>query len=678
MYLIKKEKLNLKIRNNHTYAFEIPENGVYLIEIIASAKSWWQNLTSFKSFFQDDDLTVKIDEYEFSKLNGKKGLFDGEAAWNGNNLKGLSKTDIFLINLEKGNHTLLFSSDKNPILESIALFKIDKDEIDYVSEDNNPTQDGDRRQWITIIPVNLSIKNLNIKAGAKKYPKDDDDIKLIIDGNIQKNESDKSHKNWFWCGRILNGQDKEFNQELNLTRGLHYVELWADKMPALRNIEILINREDESENNYIDKDEIWWVNHKEMKGYDYKGIFNNEDYNRYDDLIKKAVAYWNRIFFSGTFSPQEPLDPNLVKAIIFQESQVGYDKNSNGDVNIMQVGNYGDSSLDVLNGKGENVEYEIKNGKVWKVNYEGEAKVEKIYDSIYWGTRWLYHKAQWIGDDNKKYWFPWNEAVKRYGPGTQEYVNNVFDIYTRGIDNRNKPSLKLWTIFFILLVSVSLFSFFGFSNRSIKAAVINTMDSYERAYTENVEIKICDRDRSLFMAVIEQKKDWSEQIKIGKFVKGKIKWMEMSNLPKEQSVLSAKFVNLAGFSNPMVEVYGETHAGHGDFYLYEVKNDQLKLLLRNQAVDINNDIRWSPDNYEKYGYRNCGEFFFGGKLSSSYENLNEDGVVDVILRGTKEIICDKEVEKNSENPEYSEIKVASVPVKKIFLWDKNNSTYLAE
>ncbi|MBU3965006.1 hypothetical protein KJ575_05115, partial [Patescibacteria group bacterium] len=111
MNLLKKENLNLAVKNNFNYTFEIPENGIYLIEIIASAKSWWQNLKNLKSFFNDDDLAVKIDDVDFPKLNGKKGLFDGEAAWNGNNLKGLAKTGIFLINFKKGNHTLYFLAD---------------------------------------------------------------------------------------------------------------------------------------------------------------------------------------------------------------------------------------------------------------------------------------------------------------------------------------------------------------------------------------------------------------------------------------------------------------------------------------------------------------------------------------------------------------------------------------
>ncbi len=243
MRQIKKENLNLKIQDNYSYTFEIQETGTYFIEIIASAKSWWQNIKSLKSFFQDDDLTVKIDNIEFPKLNGKKGLFDGEAAWNGNNLKGLSKTNIFLINLNKSAHRLNFLSDKNPILESIALYKIDETEINYIPEKNNPAQDGNRRQWMTIIPVNVPIKKLNIKANAKNYPekKDDDDIKLIIDGNIQKNETEKSHKNWFWCGRVSNGQEKGFNQELNFESGLHYIELWADGVPEIKSVRIIIN-----------------------------------------------------------------------------------------------------------------------------------------------------------------------------------------------------------------------------------------------------------------------------------------------------------------------------------------------------------------------------------------------------------------------------------------------------
>lgn len=674
MDLIKKDKLGQSVKNIYDYSFEISEKGLYLIEIVGSAKSWWQNTASFKSFFQDDDLAVKIDGIEFPKLNGKAGIFDSEVAWNGNNLKGLSKTNLFIINLDGGNHALNFLADKNPTIESIAIFKINEEGINYIPLENNPAQDGNRRQWMAIIPMNLSVKSINIKAGAKNYQgnKDDDDIKLIINGNIQKNESDKYHKNWFWCGKILNGQSKEFNRELNLEKGLLYIELWADRMPVLENIKITVDREPE-ENKYKNRDLAWWENRKEIKGYIHKGVLNDEDYNHYDDLIKKAVARWNEEFFSDIYPPDEPLDPNLVKAIIFQESRVGYDKKNNGDINVMQVGNYGDLSLEVLNGKSEKTEYELKNGNLWAVDYGGEANVENIYNSIYWGVRWLYHRAQWIGDNGEKHWFSWKDAVKRYGPGTQKYIDNIWNIYLQGVDIRNDPPIKLWVIALLIFISIPFFSFSSSFNRSMKSAVFDTINPRDRAYTKNIEIKRYSSNSSLFLAIIEREKDWSEDFKAGAYKDGKVEWLQAEDMPTEQAILKAKFVSLKNFKNPIIEVYGETHAGHGAMYLYAVRDDQLELLLKTPAVDFNNDIRWSPDNYEKYGYGNCGEVFAGGRLASSYRDLNNDNVSDIVLSGTEEIICEKELKESFEK--YAEVKVASIPVKKVFLWDKNKNSY---
>ncbi|MBI5306352.1 hypothetical protein HZB04_02095, partial [Candidatus Wolfebacteria bacterium] len=82
MRLFKQEQFNKQLKEEFYYFFDIEESGLYLIKISASAKSWLQNLIKFISFFKDDDLTVKIDGAEFPKLNGKKGLFDGEVAWN--------------------------------------------------------------------------------------------------------------------------------------------------------------------------------------------------------------------------------------------------------------------------------------------------------------------------------------------------------------------------------------------------------------------------------------------------------------------------------------------------------------------------------------------------------------------------------------------------------------------
>src|SRR4030042_4233870 len=97
--------LPTQISKNSFYNFTIEESGLYLIEIIASCKNWRQN---WKCGFNDDDLAVKIDDIEFPKLNGKNGLLNGEAAWNGNNLKGSKKIGIFILKLESGEHKIDF------------------------------------------------------------------------------------------------------------------------------------------------------------------------------------------------------------------------------------------------------------------------------------------------------------------------------------------------------------------------------------------------------------------------------------------------------------------------------------------------------------------------------------------------------------------------------------------
>ncbi|MFH1030468.1 MAG: hypothetical protein V1770_04380, partial [bacterium] len=115
---------------------------------------------------------VKIDGIEFPKLDGKRGLFDGEAAWNGNNLKGLKKTGVFIMNLEKGLHKIEFVADQKPVIHGIEINKVDETQIEYIPKENNQAEDGNRRQWITIAMSDLPLQNLEISAKAEKREKD--------------------------------------------------------------------------------------------------------------------------------------------------------------------------------------------------------------------------------------------------------------------------------------------------------------------------------------------------------------------------------------------------------------------------------------------------------------------------------------------------------------------------
>jgi hypothetical protein len=456
MELIEQEIFNKDIEKSDEHKFTVDQNGLYLIEIIASAKDWKQNLiaTNFISFFRDDNLIVKIDDIEFPKLNGKKGLFDGEIAWNGNNLKGLSKTNVFALLLKKGEHTLFFESKQKPTLKSIKISLVEsKEKITYIPTENNQAEDGNRRQWISFALVNIKVNKLNIQARANTHKsEDDDDLKLIINGDIQKNNTDKAHKYWYWCGRVLNGKEKTFNKDLDPTNKKLYIELWADRRPHVRKIEIeFIEQLEESSS----------LPEVSAKTYAYTGVRGGQDYNRYDRQIEYWTNHWNQLFLNDKYPVEEPLDPSLVKAICYQESKLGY--YPGGEIDIMQVGDTGDPAIHILNNDGAirlpngepAVEYEIKDGKEWLVDYDGEAKVETIDDSLEWGIRWLYHVAQGITADGKRYWRPWKEAVFRYGPNTDEYTENVWNIYKNGLDKPKTGTIKLWSVL-LLLVIVSL------------------------------------------------------------------------------------------------------------------------------------------------------------------------------------------------------------------------------
>lgn len=653
MKLLHSQKINKEIKEEFFYSFETNE-GIYLIEVIAKAKSWWQNFKSFKSLFKDDDIILSLDNTEIFTSNSKNK--DVKAIWNGNELKGLSKTVLIAIVLKKGGHILRLKPNQNPSLESISIIELeetDNNTIVYSPLGNNPPEKGDRRPWINYVLQNLAIKGISVTASANKQGRDDEDIKLIIDGKVEGNENKNSHKDWYWCGKILKGSIATFQRQVNLEKEKHFIELLSDGSPSLKKIEVSVLSDNNNSNGEYP-----------IKLYEYKGVFGNEDYNRYDSIIAEVVAYWNNEFLKDTNPLNEALDPNLVKAIIYQESRVGYYKGENK--NIMQVGNPGDPSLKTL--RGEFKEYWIHNGE--KILLKYDAKVESAKDSINWGVRWLFHKAQGITNENKRYWKSWKEAVVGFGPPPASYAISVWNIYKKGIKKEKNGIIHLWSVALLALASLVFFDTSAAS--SLKNRVKNEFNIDQYEILENVEIKYNPTDKNYFLAQIEWAKDWVEELKVGRLQDEKIEWLDLKNPPEEQSILSAKFLKLKGFSNPIIEVYGMTHAGHGSLYFYEIKDNTLNLLFKTVAVDSNPDTRWAPDNYQKYGYSTRGEIFASDKLVSEYKDMNKDGVSDLILSGTKKIICE---EDKSLNHTY-EIQAGNVPIKKFFLWNQNKHAWI--
>jgi len=243
MILIKQEKIIKEVSGRYDWAFDLADDGLYLIEIIAGAKSWLQNLKSFKSFLNADNLALTLDEIEIS--TSKSNENNARAAWNGNELKGCMKTAVIAIRLKKGKHALNFNVKQKPFLKNISISLVEEpDKIIYIPTDNNPAEKASGRPWLSFVVINLSVWQISILAKAQKRGWDDDDIKLIIDGEVQKNDppvgGKSSHKDWYWCGKADNGTAKEFKKPLNFNHGFHYSDLYADETPFLEKIEVLL------------------------------------------------------------------------------------------------------------------------------------------------------------------------------------------------------------------------------------------------------------------------------------------------------------------------------------------------------------------------------------------------------------------------------------------------------
>lgn len=636
-----------KIDGKYEYKFAIDKDGLYSITIEATCQ-------------KRNDLRVGIDEIKLRELPAEDKIQDYKIppSWNGNELKGTPKTVVLILELLRGEHSLKFEAEgEAELLAEPKINFLERESLVAVLK-NIQSPKKNRQPWVTAVLINLPLKYLDISATCRKNFLDSDDLQLIIDGEIQKHPGSLWWgKKWLWQGRLSKGITETRRIYKKLDRGIHYIELWADVAPTIESFQLSLGAESMPE-------EL----PKNIKQYTYKGLNGNQDYNRYDEIICDVVEFWNKEFLNDKYPVEDALDHSLVKAMIYQESKTGYFPG--GETNIMQVGNHGDPSLLTLNG--ELTEYWMQNGEEKKLDYNGKANADTPRDSVYWGVRWLYHKAQGI-KGGKRYWRNWKEAVKLYGPLGEEYKENVWSIYTKGVDKPSpKTSIKLWSLALLIPIFMSLSNFFP--ENIVRMNILNQKNpDYDEI--KNAEVVFDREDNSLFFSVAEWEKDWWEQLKIGRLSNWKIEWLKMENLPDEQSILQAKFLRLEGFDNPIMEVYGRTHVGHGAFYLYKIENDKAELLLMSPAVDFNNDNRWLPENEEKYGYGTCGELYRDGKLVSHYEDINSDGITDVVLSGKKEVICEDQIEKEDGEWDFEYIKVAESEVRKVFLWDKGKGKF---
>lgn len=444
-----------KINKEFNYKFNVEKNSIYTVSIEASCKSG-----KLFGLFGGQDLRAEIDGIKLREIPDKKRsqYYNIPPTWNGTELKGLSKTVIFILQLSKGEHTINFIPKRGAEIHKepeVAIFDSKKPVIKNIQ-----AQEGNRRPWITVALVDLSLKTVDVAVSCEKRAQDSDDVKLIIDNKIQKNENKGWWaKNWHWRGSDLQGKTKDARFYPNLPKGIHYIELWADRTPTIESLSVNIGVPAKALDNKKEEDVV-------LRLYTCRGVSGKEDYNRYDNEIRAAVDYWNNQFLNDADPPKEPLDPNLVKAMIFVESRMGY--YPGGEVDVMQVGNPGDKTLKVLNGKSKKPEYWIHDNEEILLDYDGDANANSPKESIWWGVRWLHHKAQGITNSGKRYWVSWKEAMEGYGSQEKDHNDAIWSIYEKGVDTRENKSIRLWSFTFIALLFILLLNYGMFESQDVQ------------------------------------------------------------------------------------------------------------------------------------------------------------------------------------------------------------------
>lgn len=224
-------QLPKKITDVTTIPFSIDKSRLYSISITARCESAKQ------------DLRIEIDTLKLREIPTKdKPQYNNiPPAWNGTELKGLAKTIIFILKLNKGEHTLKFIPNQGAFIDEYKIEHI-SDSRNIQFNLNTQAEDGDRRPWLTFVLIDLSLKTITADVSVKWHFLDGDDVKLLIDNTVKTNSRSILHKNWIWSASILKkffGTDREektFTENLN--SGVHYIEFWADKTPIIHSVEL--------------------------------------------------------------------------------------------------------------------------------------------------------------------------------------------------------------------------------------------------------------------------------------------------------------------------------------------------------------------------------------------------------------------------------------------------------
>jgi len=285
------QKFNNEIDESFKHDFEVTGDSLYSIKIKASCKSG-----KFFGLFGGEDLRVEIDGLKLRELpaKDKPQYYNIPPAWNGTKLKGLFKTVIFVLELKEGKHEIKFIPKLGAVIDNEPSIVEIKNPNDIKFSLNEKAQDGNRRPWITLALIDLPLKMLDASAQCEKRKWDSDDVKLIIDGQVQKNESGNWWgRKWYWQGRRLKGDTEDRRFYLDLEKSNHYIEFWADRIPSLNEIWMYLGIAGEDgckkEEGDADKEKIYEDPIKIADEFNDKYVLKNAAFNDKDSMSENEI-----------------------------------------------------------------------------------------------------------------------------------------------------------------------------------------------------------------------------------------------------------------------------------------------------------------------------------------------------------------------------------------------------
>lgn len=428
-------------------SFTIDKSSIYLFEVTSSAKSWWQNTFLRRSFLQKDSLTIRLNNQNIISFQKKRKLL-ADDLWNGNILQGSNQTVYVFAFLESGLHSFSFLIHGKPFLAHLKLYLLNDQTFELK---DLKSEKRERTPWfVFLFHQTIALTSLSITAKVDTSKDDDDDLQLKIDDETVSNQDVNAHKEWYWCGKILKGATKIFRKEFSDSDSPNRIDIVADGMPVV---------------------DVFTFEYKSLlknlkQPRLYKLGSNGEDYNKYDSLIRKVVHHWNNEFLKKEQPIPNPLEPDLVKALAYVESRIGYGSNTvdyPAYPDIMQVGDPRNPALHTLQAEKGFKEREWDDAKKTStiMIFDKSIEIKEPRDSLYWGVRWLYHKAQYIQDNQRK-WKTWEKAVEGYHTkGDARYRDSVMKLYKKGTD---QTGLKIWLpIVFVCLLTSATWNVFGLS-----------------------------------------------------------------------------------------------------------------------------------------------------------------------------------------------------------------------